>query len=106
MQLPELQQTDEAGNPCGPAAVDRRRVGRARCRCIVFAAGLAALSSAGCGDDSSAPRVWACVIPSGEQPDSAPQIGCAADFEGLASEPLVATLPGARSVKTSIDREA
>ena len=31
-------------------------------------------------------------------------LGCAADFEALASRPLDATIPGARSVKTVIDR--
>jgi pyruvate phosphate dikinase-like enzyme len=70
-----------------------------------LAAGLVGLLGAGCGDDSSAPRAWACTLPVGDAPDFLPQIGCAADFEALASEPLVATLPGARSVKTSIDRE-
>ena len=59
-----------------------------------------------CGD-SEPSRAWACSIPTGsaEAPDFVTQIGCAADFERLASEPLVSTLPGARSVKTSVDRE-
>ncbi|HUQ08532.1 MAG TPA: PEP/pyruvate-binding domain-containing protein [Kofleriaceae bacterium] len=36
--------------------------------------------------------------------DSTPTIGCVADFEALASRPLDATIPGARSVKTIVDR--
>ncbi len=35
---------------------------------------------------------------------SSPTLGCAADFEALASRPLDATIPGARSVKTVVDR--
>ena len=31
-------------------------------------------------------------------------LGCATDFEALASRPLDATIPGARSVKTVMDR--
>jgi hypothetical protein len=34
------------------------------------------------------------------------QIGCEADFLELASQPLASSIPGARSVKTSVDREA
>ena len=50
-----------------------------------------------------APRVWECVI-DGDAPDSVPELGCLADFEALASRPLDATIPGARAVKTVIDR--
>src|SRR5688500_18079888 len=65
-----------------------------------------ALAFLGCSD-SEPGKVWACTVPAGsEAPDFLSQIGCAADFELLASEPLVSTLPGARSVKTSVDREA
>lgn len=39
-----------------------------------------------------------------EVPDSATEIPCKADFEALASEPLDANLPGARSVKVVIDQ--
>jgi hypothetical protein len=67
---------------------------------------LAALVAAvGCSESEAPSRQWACGL-AGDAPDFAPQIGCEADFESLASEPLVATLPGARSVKTSIDRDA
>ncbi len=46
---------------------------------------------------------WECVI--GEEiPDYSRQIGCWSDFEALASEPLDASIPGARSGKTLIDR--
>jgi hypothetical protein len=58
----------------------------------------------GCSDSAPA-RAWACGIQGTEAPDFVTQIGCRADFEQLASEPLVSTLPGARSVKTSIDRD-
>ncbi|HEU4584032.1 MAG TPA: PEP/pyruvate-binding domain-containing protein [Polyangiaceae bacterium] len=62
-----------------------------------------------CGE--SRPRHWACQIPSelsppAEPPDALPEIGCETDFLALASEPLAPSIPGARSVKTSIDREA
>lgn len=65
-----------------------------------------ALALLGCGD-SEPGKAWACAIPAAsDAPDFVSQLGCAADFERLASEPLVSTLPGARSVKTSVDREA
>lgn len=54
-------------------------------------------------EDTSQPA-WACVIPSGEDPDYAQQLGCLADFEALASQPADASIPGATSVKTVIDR--
>lgn len=47
---------------------------------------------------------WSCAITKGETPDSTAQIGCQADFETLASRPLDASIPGARSVKTIIDQ--
>jgi pyruvate,water dikinase len=83
----------------------RRRAARGR---LALGAGLAggALALFGCSD--SAPgKAWSCTVPAGsDAPDFLSQLGCAADFEQLASEPLVSTLPGARSVKTSVDREA
>jgi pyruvate,water dikinase len=39
-----------------------------------------------------------------EAPASLPRIGCRADFDALASEPLDASIPGARSVKVVLDR--
>ncbi len=52
-------------------------------------------------DDAALSR---CVIPEGESLDSSGTLGCEQDFEILASEPLDASIPGARSVKTVIDR--
>ncbi len=39
-----------------------------------------------------------------DAPDSAERLGCEADFLALASRPLAASIPGARSVKTVLDR--
>lgn len=48
--------------------------------------------------------VWECTIPPGETPDSIPVMGCEDDFLTLASRPIDASIPGARSLKTVIDR--
>lgn len=56
------------------------------------------------GKDTDDPIAWSCVIPAGESPDSAGQLGCLADYEALASQPADASIPGATSVKTIIDR--
>ena len=57
-------------------------------------------------DDSKPPGndTWECQIPDGEAPNFAHQLGCQADFDTLASEPADSSIPGARSVKTVIDR--
>jgi pyruvate, water dikinase len=57
-------------------------------------------------DDDSAPpaRVWECQLEADSFPDFAHEIGCEADFAQLASAPLDASLPGARSAKTVLDR--
>jgi len=47
---------------------------------------------------------WPCVLAEGEEPDFALQVGCQADFDVLASLPLDASIPGARSVKTVVDQ--
>ena len=47
---------------------------------------------------------WECQLEPGSDPDSARMIGCLEDFEMLAAAPLDASLPGARSVKTVLDR--
>ncbi len=47
---------------------------------------------------------WSCAIAKGESPDSTAQIGCQGDFDTLASRPLDASIPGARSAKTIIDQ--
>jgi len=79
---------------------------------------LAALATAGaaCGDDAAGgdpdagtePVVLveqACEIDDAEQaPHSVERIGCRADFDALASEPLVASIPGARTMKVVVDR--
>ncbi|HKO90505.1 MAG TPA: hypothetical protein VJU61_05100, partial [Polyangiaceae bacterium] len=71
----------------------------------LLAAALQAAMGAACSNGSPAVP-WACQIPAGDAPDAVPQIGCPEDFQALASEPLAPSIPGARSVKTSIDREA
>ncbi|MEC9073207.1 MAG: hypothetical protein VX938_12525, partial [Myxococcota bacterium] len=56
------------------------------------------------GDSTPALEEWACEATTEESPDFLQKIGCTADFEALASEPLDASIPGARSTKTVIDR--
>ncbi len=63
---------------------------------------IAALLAAGCPTEP--PVVWECQIADGADPDFAQQIGCRADFDALASAPLNASIPGARSGKTVLDR--
>lgn len=64
--------------------------------------GLSACSSS---DPPVPAKVWACVIPEGDSPDYAPQIGCEKDFEALSSLPLDLSIPGARSVKFVLDQQ-
>ncbi len=52
--------------------------------------------------DTDGPLV--CEIEDGEQPDSASRLGCPEDFDALAAAPLDASIPGARSAKTLVDR--
>ncbi len=47
---------------------------------------------------------WPCVLDAAKDPDSAAQLGCLDDFDALASLPLDASIPGARSIKTIVDR--
>ena len=47
---------------------------------------------------------WDCLIDPGSDPDFTNQLGCEADFQALSSEPADASIPGATSVKTVIDR--
>lgn len=49
------------------------------------------------------PRAWACVAED-PSPDFLSEIGCGEDFGALASAPLDASIPGARSAKTVVDR--
>jgi hypothetical protein len=75
---------------------------RALAAALRIAAPLApAVLGLACGDG----RAWECQIPAGGSADAVAQIGCEQDFLALASEPLAPSIPGARSVKTSIDRE-
>lgn len=53
--------------------------------------------------DTGTPIQWDCVIEEAD-PEFAHQIGCEADFGKLASAPLDASIPGARSVKTLVDQ--
>jgi len=79
----------------------------------IICAGLLTLWLAGCSssDDSEAP-IDAIEIVEGEcehddeddAPDSLRRIGCRADFDVLASEPLDTSIPGARSVKVVLDQ--
>src|SRR5215207_3483179 len=55
-----------------------------------------------CGGSSE--TTWECALDDGA--DFTTRIGCEADFLALASRPLDASIPGARSVKTIVDREA
>jgi len=55
--------------------------------------------------DFISPEDGECEIPEGETPTYIQRLGCAADFDYLASRPLDASIPGARSSKTVVDRE-
>lgn len=61
---------------------------------------------AACAPESTGtpPAAWACTIPSDADPEYAPDLGCRADFDAMASAPADASIPGAVSVKTVIDR--
>ena len=61
---------------------------------------------AGCPDtpDSASTKDWSCLLADGSDPDFATQLGCRADYDVLASEPADASIPGATSVKTVVDR--
>jgi len=62
---------------------------------------------AGCptdDDDGPPPREWVCVLAPDSGAPSSAELGCRDDFDQLASAPLDASLPGARSVKTVLDR--
>jgi hypothetical protein len=71
----------------------------------------AALALAGCnksdGNGSGVIVEGVCEIASGSAtPDYVQHIGCTADFQALASEPIDATLPGARSTKVVLDQQS
>jgi pyruvate, water dikinase len=60
--------------------------------------------TSGCRPASEEVRVWQCVLGAETSPEFSQVIGCEGDFKLLASEPLDASIPGALSVKTVIDR--
>ena len=66
---------------------------------------LSALLFVGCKDapTDTGDKTWACTLDSADAP-FAKQIGCLDDFQVLASEPISAAIPGARSGKTVVDR--
>ncbi|MEA2696341.1 MAG: hypothetical protein QOI66_612, partial [Myxococcales bacterium] len=72
-----------------------------------MAAGLA-VGLAACSSGSAGPPViveGTCqAAAGGDAPDFLKTIGCRADFDVLASQPLDATIPGARSVKVVLDQ--
>jgi hypothetical protein len=45
-----------------------------------------------------------CELPAGVESDFASRIGCRADFDALASQPLDESIPGARSAKVVLDQ--
>lgn len=55
-------------------------------------------------DTEPTPVVWECTLEPGSNPPSASQIGCMADWEIVSANPFDASIPGARSGKTVIDR--
>ena len=58
------------------------------------------------GAADAAPVVEVCEVADGApDPEFLRHVGCKADFERLASEPITATLPGARSTKVIFDRQ-
>ena len=69
-----------------------------------FAARLLATSALllSCGGGGG--KAWQCQSPAGGPPDYLTEVGCIADFEALASEPLDASIPGARSGKIVLDQ--
>jgi pyruvate, water dikinase len=76
---------------------------------IVILVGLV-VGIAGCHDDQAggggaggSASDWECTLDD-KDPDFATAIGCSKDFLAVASEPLSAAIPGARSTKTVIDQ--
>ena len=63
----------------------------------VFAACLIGWSAlvSGCGDGGG--KTWQCQSTAGTPPDYLTEVGCLDDFLALASLPLDASIPGARS---------
>ena len=68
---------------------------------LLFFSALLTVGTA-CQSEEAA-RDWQCTATE-ETPHFLKEIGCATDFDKLASIPLDASIPGARSIKTVIDR--
>ena len=64
---------------------------------------LGALVTAGCGGSTEKEPQWECLVDQAS-PDFIQQIGCRGDFDSVSSKPVSASIPGALSVKTVIDR--
>ena len=69
---------------------------------FAFALVAAPLLAAGCGGGGG--RAWQCQNTTGSAPDYLTEIGCQDDFLVLASLPLDASIPGARSGKIVLDQ--
>lgn len=102
---------DFSVNPCpeSPYPMSHSPVSqREPLRRVLLASLLASLLalSAGCSTatEDTDTRPQTCMLAAGVKVDFAKSVGCTADFELLASEPADASIPGARSVKTVIDR--
>src|SRR6185503_19118450 len=86
-----------------PSAPRRARV-KGWAFCVMLAVAFA-LAACGSKDDSNGPTEWPCEIASGSKaPDFLVKTGCTADFLAMASEPLDASIPGARSGKVILDQ--
>lgn len=70
---------------------------------LAWLPGLALLAAA-CSSSSSAVPEKCEIMTGAEAPDFLPKVGCFDDFKALASDPLDATIPGARSVKVVLDQ--
>ncbi len=66
------------------------------CRALVLSI---LCSTASCGSDGG----WECRVEDGDEPLFVREIGCEGDFAAVASRPLDASIPGARSAKTDVD---
>lgn len=72
-----------------------------------LAAAAFSLAAVSCNDSSSTgpEKSWECAIAAGTTPEFSATVGCKDDFTALASQPLDASIPGAISLKTVIDRD-
>jgi pyruvate, water dikinase len=58
----------------------------------------------GAGGTPAVIQEGVCELPAGVESDFASRIGCRADFDALASQPLDESIPGARSAKVVLDQ--